>query len=52
MDVVSLFADSSSLFLSNLHCIDVLCKFEGMNMINFCKKKTCKKGTKRVKRER
>ena len=28
MDVVSLFADSSFLFLANLHCIDVLYQFE------------------------
>jgi Na+/H+ antiporter NhaD/arsenite permease-like protein len=28
IDVVSLFADSSFLFLANLHCIDVLYQFE------------------------
>jgi len=28
MDVVSLYADSSFLFLENLHCIDALYQFE------------------------
>ena len=39
MDVVSLFTNSSSLFLANLHYIDVLYQFEWMNIIYFCKKK-------------
>jgi len=39
IDVVSLFADSSFLFLANLYCIDVLYQFELMNIIYFCKKK-------------
>jgi len=40
-DVVSLFADSSFLFLANLdlYCIDVLYQFEWMNIVYFCKKK-------------
>jgi len=39
MDVVSLFADSSFLFLANSHYIDVLYQFEWMNIIYFCQKK-------------
>ena len=39
MDVVSLFADSSFLFLMYLHCINVLYRFEWMNIISFYKKK-------------
>jgi len=39
MDVVSLFTDSSFLFLANLYCIDVLHQFEWMNIVYFCKKK-------------
>jgi len=40
MDVVSLFTDSSFLFLANLnlYCINILDKFEWMNIIYFCKK--------------
>ena len=38
-DNVSMFADSSFLFLTNLHCIDVLYQFEWMNIIYFYKKK-------------
>jgi len=40
MDVVSLFTDSSFLFLTNLHYIDVLFQFEWMNIFYFVKKKT------------
>jgi len=41
MDVVSLFTDSSFLFLANLnlHCIDVLYQFEWINVVYFCQKK-------------
>ena len=39
MDTVSMFTDSSFLFLVNLHYIDVLYQFEWMNIIYFCKKK-------------
>jgi len=41
MDVVSLFTESSFLFLANLdlYCIDVLYQFELMNIFYFCKKK-------------
>ena len=40
MDVVSLFTDSSFLFLAilNLYCIDVLYQFEWMNIVYFCQK--------------
>ena len=38
IDVVSLFANSSFLFLANLHCINVPYQFERMNIIYFCKK--------------
>jgi len=40
MNVVSLFTDSSFLFLANLHYIDVLYQFEWMNIIYFCQKKS------------
>jgi hypothetical protein len=42
MDAVSLFTDSSFLFLANmdLYCIDVLYQFEWMNIVYFCQKKT------------
>jgi len=41
MDVVSLFTDSSFLFLANLdlYYIDVLYQFELMNIVYFCPKK-------------
>jgi len=41
MDVVSLFIDSSFLFLANLdlYCIDVLYQFEWMDIDYFCQKK-------------
>jgi len=39
MDVVSLFTNSSFLFLANLHYIDALYQFEWMNIIYFVKKK-------------
>jgi len=42
MDAVSLFTDSSFLFLANFHCIDATYQFEWMNIIYFCKKKTSK----------
>ena len=40
MDVVSLFTDSSFLFLANLdlYFIDVLYQFKWMNIVYFCKK--------------
>jgi len=40
MDAVSLFTDSSFLFLANLnfYCIDVLYQFKWMNIVYFCKK--------------
>jgi len=42
MDVVSLFTDSSFLFLANLdlYCINVLYQFKWMNIVYFFKKKT------------
>jgi len=41
MDAVSLFTNSSFLFLANLdlYCIDVLYQFEWMNIVYFCQKK-------------
>jgi len=41
MDAVSLFTDSSFLFLANLglYCIDVLHQFEWINIVYFCQKK-------------
>ena len=41
MDVVSLFTNSSFLFLANLdlYCIDVLYQVEWMNIVYFCQKK-------------
>jgi len=41
MDVVSLFTDSSFLFLANLHYTDILYQFEWMNIIYFIMKKEC-----------
>jgi len=40
MDVVSLFTDSSFLFLANLnlYCINVLHQFEWVNIVYFCQK--------------
>ena len=38
MDDVSLFTDSSFLFLANFHCIDVLYQFKRMNILYLSKK--------------
>jgi len=48
MDVVSLFTDSSFLFLVNLnlYCIDVLYQFELMYIVYFCQKKSIRQKTK------
>jgi len=40
MDVVTLFTDSSLLFLANLNLYCILYQFEWMNIVYFCKKKT------------